>query len=156
MKKIFNLIIICMCLFFITGCGKEKENEKTEFTMGDTISIKGFDVTFVNYSLRAPVSEKEEYKTLVFLEVNVKNTSKSGAKFKSSAYNVYGPNNLRLDKITSSKYESVVSNLGNIRADGTTTGHFVFPYIGTGEYYLEFINKNKKRITVEFTIYEEE
>ena len=56
MKKVFNLVIICMCLFFITGCGKEKENEKTEFTMGDTISIKGFDVTFVNYSLRAPVS----------------------------------------------------------------------------------------------------
>ena len=47
MKKIFNVIIICMCLFFITGCGKEKEPEKTEFTMGDTISIKNFDITFV-------------------------------------------------------------------------------------------------------------
>lgn len=155
MKRVFNLIIICTCLFFITGCGKEKKPEKTLFSMGDIISIKGFDITFVNYSLRSPVGEKEDYDTLVFLEVNVKNTSKSSAKFKSSAYNVYGPNNLRLDKITSSKYESVVSNLGNIRADGTTTGHFVFPYIGTGQYYLEFVNKNNKKVTLEFTIYEE-
>lgn len=156
MKKILNILITLLMMFTLTACGEDQEPEQTEFTMGDTISIKGFDITFVNYSLRNSVSEKEEYTNLVFLEVNVKNTATSAAKFKSSVYNVYGPNNLKLDKITSSKYESVVSNLGSIRGSGTTNGHFVFPYIGTGEYYLEFVSKKKKKITVKFTIYEEQ
>lgn len=156
MKKIILLILSITSVLLLTGCGEEKTPIQTEFTLGETISIKGFDINFVNYSLRKAISTKEKYQNLVFLEVNVKNTSKNASKFNNNLYAVYGPDNIKLDKITTSKYDTVISNIGTIRASGTTNGHFVFPYVGAGEYYLEFSNIKKKRLTIKFTIYEDE
>jgi len=156
MKKIFKILTCFILSLVLVGCGEEETPIQTEFAMGETMSIKGFDIDFISYSLRKSISENEKYNNLIFLEVNVTNTSKNATKFNNNLYAVYGPDNIRLDKITTSKYDSVVSNLGTIRASGETKGHFVFPYVGPGEYYLEFTNAKKKKLTFKFNVYEEQ
>ena len=61
MKKFYILTIALVLIITITGCGKtkNKEPEKTEFTLGEKIEIKNFEIEFLNYSLRKAISEKE-------------------------------------------------------------------------------------------------
>lgn len=150
MKKFYILTIVLVLLITITGCGKtkNKEPEKTEFTLGEKIEIKNFEIEFLNYSLRKAISEKEKHQDLVFLEVNVTNTSSKAQRFSNSNFKVFGPDNLQLDIISINKYTSALSNLGNIRSNGTTNGHIIFEFSGYGKYYLEFVNTSKKKITV--------
>ena len=60
MKKFYILTIVLVLLITITGCGKTKtkEPEKTEFTLGEKINIKNFEIEFLNYSLRKAITEK--------------------------------------------------------------------------------------------------
>lgn len=150
MKKFYILTIVLVLLITITGCGKtkNKEPEKTEFSLGEKIEIKNFEIEFLNYSLRKAISEKEKHQDLVFLEVNVTNTTSKTQSFRNSNFKVFGPDNLQLDIISSNKYTSALSNLGNIRSNGTTNGHIIFEFSGYGKYYLEFVNTSKKKITV--------
>ena len=63
MKKFYILTIVLVLLITITGCGKtkNKEPEKTEFTLGEKIEIKNFEIEFLNYSLRKAITEKEKH-----------------------------------------------------------------------------------------------
>lgn len=155
MKKVYSLGILLVICLILVGCGKKPtEPEKTEFTVGDKISIKNFDIEFLNYSLRKAITDREEHQNLVFLEVNATNKSNKAAKFSNSSYKVYGPTNIQLDIISNSKYSSSLSNLGYIRSEGTTNGHLIFEFAGYGKYYLEFVNTSNKKITVTFDITE--
>lgn len=155
MKKIFKLGIIIICLFIFTGCNKKtNQKEQKEFYMGDTISIKNFDITFLNYSIRKAIGSNEKHQDLVFLEVNLKNTSKKEQRFTNSSYKVFGPDNTELDIISNSKYTTSLNNVGNIRSDGTTSGHLIFEYAGYGKYYLEFVNTKGSKVTLILDIYE--
>lgn len=46
MKKFYILTIVLVLIITITGCGKtkNKEPEKTEFTLGEKIEIKNFEI----------------------------------------------------------------------------------------------------------------
>lgn len=155
MKKILSIFMIISVLI-LSACGPNKKpTENKEVTIGDTISLEKFDISFVNYSLRKAISESEKFQDLVFLEVNVKNTTDSAISVQNSLWTVYGPNNIKLDKISGTKYTSLITKLGAIRSGGTTNGHVIFPFIGYGEYYIEWTNK-KDVITMRWTIYEEQ
>ncbi len=156
MKKIFNIFILVIMIGILSACGSKKViEEQKDVTIGDTISLEKFDISFVNYSLRKAISSSEKYQDLVFLEVNAKNTTDTAIAVSTSLYTVYGPNNIKLEKISGTKYTSLITKVGNIRANGTTNGHIIFPFIGYGEYYIEWVNK-KKTITMKWTIYEEQ
>lgn len=156
MKKIYKLGIIIICLFVFTGCNKkQEEKEQTEFSIGETISIKNFDITFLNYSIRKAINTNEKHQDLIFLEVSLKNTSSQSQKFKTSSYKVFGPENTELDIISSSKYTTSANNVGNIRSGGITNGHLIFEYAGYGKYYLEFSNTKGKKVTLIMDVYEE-
>lgn len=154
MKKIYLLGITLLLLVGVIGCGKNNNDkeEQTEFTLGETIKIKNFELEFLNYSLRKAISEKENHQDLVFLEVNLTNVSNKAQRFSNSSLKVFGPTNLQLDVISTSKYSSSLNNLGNIRSQGTTNGHIIFEFAGYGKYYLEFTNTNKKKVTLIFNI----
>lgn len=155
MKKILSVFILLIMTITLSACGPKKPTEEQkDVTIGDTISLEKFDISFINYSLRKAVTTGEKYQDLVFLEINAKNTTESAIAVSSSLYTVYGPNNIKLDKISGTKYTSLITKVGNIRAGGTTNGHVIFPFIGYGEYYIEWVNK-KNIITMRFTIYEE-
>lgn len=148
-EKFYILTIALVLIITITGCGKTKtKNQKNWIFTRRKIEIKNFEIEFLNYSLRKAISEKEKHQDLVFLEVNVTNTSSKTQSFRNSNFKVFGPDNLQLDIISSNKYTSALSNLGNIRSNGTTNGHIIFEFSGYGKYYLEFVNTSKKKITV--------
>lgn len=156
MKKILSIFMIIIMIGTLSACGEKKPVEKEkEVTIGDTISLEKFDISFLNYSLRKAISDNEKHQDLVFLEINAKNTTDSALSVSTSLYTVYGPNNIKLDKVSGTKYTSLITKVGNIRAGGTTNGHVIFPFIGYGEYYIEWVNK-KNIITMRFTIYEEQ
>lgn len=155
-KKFLKGLMIVMMVVGITACGnstpKDTDENKVK-TIGDVITLKNFEVELLNYSLRNALKENEKHQQLIFIEINATNTSSSDQTFSSGLYTAYNPNNIKLDKITSSQYSTSISSLGRIRSGGTTNGHIIIPFDGYGKYYIEFTAK-KGTVLVEFTIYE--
>lgn len=156
-KKLFKGLMVAILFVTMTACtnskpSQDKEEDKVK-TIGDVITLKNFEVELLNYSLRNALKENEKHQQLIFVEINAKNISSSDQTFSSSLYTAYNPNNVKLDKVTSSQYSTSISSLGRIRSGGTTNGHIIIPFDGYGKYYIEFTAK-KGTILVEFTIYE--
>ncbi|MDO5569406.1 MAG: hypothetical protein Q4G04_04780 [bacterium] len=149
MKKLVSYLFLILVCFTVAGCGEnkdsmEKNEQKVSYNMGDILELKTFDVELVNYSHQKALSEKEKYQNLIFLEVNITNKSSKEAKFSSSLYVVYGPNDTKVATVNTSSYTTSIVNLPSTRPGGKTNGHIIFPYVGAGRYYIVFSNGNSK------------
>ena len=142
MKKI---LMILFCMIFMTACSGGTTNQVDNTVtpkLGDTVVMPGFEVTLVSYTVGKAIDSHEQYQDLIYLDVRVKNTSQQQTKFNVSKYSIYNQNNVKINSITNSKYTSSISNLAQIRPNGTAAAQIIFPFSGYGTYYIEFAGIN--------------
>ena len=142
MKKIIKIFTILIILTTLSACSCSKQTTTkpaSPLMFGSVVRVKNFDIDLVNYEVMDAATPTEKYPKLVYVSVNLTNIGNGTLSFDDEGvYRAYGPDNIQLLRLISKSYPTLLRNLGPIRRGGTTSGHIIIPFVGYGEYYIEF------------------
>lgn len=154
---IIVVVVLLVLIFFFKNFTNENNNitqgtSKFTYTLGDTITFDGLELTFdSNYSFDVVASTiVTDYNgDYIKLGVTIKNVSTEKNSLSAFDYSFYGSKGTQLKGIAG-YFDDDVNSMGDLKPSASYKTYFYIPYDGNGNYSIDFGNPSK--ISVEFEI----